>query len=85
MIRPSTGIQAPLAKAGKAAKVEMVEMVVPAVLEAAELNPAREALAARVVRRALVVHQAPMAPQALTVHGLPAIRRVKNQTPDDSQ
>ncbi len=63
----------------------MVVLAEPVVLEAAELSPAKEALAARVVRRALAVDQAPMAPQALTVHVPPAIRLIKNQAPDYSQ
>jgi hypothetical protein len=63
----------------------MVAPVEPVVLEATGLNPAREALAARVVRLALVVHQVPTALRALLVHGFPVIRLIKNQAPDYSQ
>ncbi|MDQ0398545.1 hypothetical protein ACVKS2_001764 [Pseudomonas sp. PvP125] len=65
--------------AARAGRVE------PVVLEAAGLNPAREALAARVVRLALAGHQVPTAPLALMGHGFPEIRLIKNQAPNDSQ
>ncbi|MEO8490954.1 hypothetical protein [Pseudomonas sp.] len=79
------GIQVPPPKVGTAVMAEMVAPVEPVVLEAAELNPAREALAVRVVRLALAVHQVQTGPRALMVHGFQAILLIKNQAPNYSQ